>query len=148
METKKFEVVEVEERSCIVKRVKALHDFNTLCGTVHAGEIGGIVNGEHNLSQDGSCWIYAGAKVLGIAYVENDAVVFDSATILGRSVISGKAVVRGKTEIYDDAKISGNTELYGRTRVYGRVTVLGSCRFRDALIKGDGFIVGEILING
>jgi hypothetical protein len=47
-------------------RVVALKDF----GNVKAGDIGGWVESEHNLSQEGDCWVY------GDAYVCDDAQVY------------------------------------------------------------------------
>ena len=44
-------------------RIKALIEF----GNVKAGELGGFVEKEENLSQDGNAWVYDNARVYGDA---------------------------------------------------------------------------------
>ena len=50
-------------------RIVALKNF----GNVQKGAIGGYVESMNNLSQEGNCWIYDDAKVIGMAYVEDNA---------------------------------------------------------------------------
>ena len=50
-------------------RIKALKDF----GSVKAGELGGWVEKEENLSQYGNAWVYGDARVYGNAWVCGDA---------------------------------------------------------------------------
>ena len=50
-------------------RIKALIEF----GNVKAGELGGFVEKEENLSQDGNAWVYGNARVCGDACVCGDA---------------------------------------------------------------------------
>ena len=70
-------------------RIQALKDF----GDVKAGDIGGWIESERNLSQNGDCWIYDEAKV------------FDDAQVFGDAKVSGNA------EVYYDAKVFDNTEI-------------------------------------
>ena len=46
-------------------RIRALRDF----GYVKTGDIGGFVESERNLSQDGDCWVSGNAQVYGNARV-------------------------------------------------------------------------------
>lgn len=46
-------------------RIEALRDF----GPIKAGDKGGFVQSDHNLSQEGCCWISGEAKVFGNAKV-------------------------------------------------------------------------------
>ena len=50
-------------------RIRALIEF----GDVKAGELGGYVEKEENLAQDGDAWVYGDAKVYGDAQVYGDA---------------------------------------------------------------------------
>ena len=50
-------------------RIKALVEF----GDVKAGELGGYVEKEENVSQDGNAWVYGDARVSGNAWVSGDA---------------------------------------------------------------------------
>lgn len=52
-------------------RIKALKDF----GDVKAGEIGGYIESENNLSHNGECWVYDDAKVFENAEVYGNAII-------------------------------------------------------------------------
>jgi hypothetical protein len=113
---------------------------------VRAGDVGGFVAREENLSQDGDAWI------------EGDARVFDDALVCGEALISGSARiyctsrVYGNARVYDKARVHGNAEVYGHAEVcdsaevgdnalvYGCVNVYNDTRvFGDARIyDGDG----------
>ena len=73
-----------------VYRLRALRDF----GDVRAGDLGGYVASERNLSQDGNCWVY------------------DNAEIWGNALIYGDAAVRNNARVYEDAQIGGNVQVY------------------------------------
>src|SRR3972149_11616617 len=64
-------------------RIQALIDFVTKAGCVVAGDIGGLVSGEHNLSQEGNCWIHGTAAVLDAASIFDNAQVFGNASVHG-----------------------------------------------------------------
>ena len=69
-------------------RIKALIEF----GNVKAGELGGFVEKEENLSQDGNAWVYDSARVYGDACVYGDARVCGDACVYGDA---GYATVHG-----------------------------------------------------
>ena len=69
----------------ILYRIKALSSF----GCVSAGDLGGFLESEKNLSQNGDAWVYGDARVYGNARVYGDA------------------------EVYGDARVYGNAEVYG-----------------------------------
>lgn len=50
-------------------RIQALRDF----GNVTKGDIGGYIESEKNLSQDGNAWVYGNARVSGDARVYGNA---------------------------------------------------------------------------
>lgn len=50
-------------------RIRALRDF----GTVNAGNLGGYVEHERNLSHDGEAWVSGDARVSGDAWVSGAA---------------------------------------------------------------------------
>ena len=71
---KKYEILKddyIELEGTILYRIKALKDF----GGIEAGQLGGYIEKEDNLSQDGNCWIYNGARVYGAAKVSGYAEV-------------------------------------------------------------------------
>ena len=82
---KKFELTTETITNAVGKklfRIKALVEF----GDVKAGEIGGYVEKEENVSQDGNAWVY------------------------GDTCVYGNAKVSGNARVYGDAMVSGNTD--------------------------------------
>ena len=70
---KKHELIPSDKQGLF--RVKALIDF----GDVKAGNVGGYVASERNLSQAGSCWVYGNARVYDNARVSGNARVYGTA---------------------------------------------------------------------
>lgn len=60
-------------------RIKALRNFSD----VITGELGGFIEGEHNLSTEGDCWVYGYGKVYGNARVSGSAEVYGYARVYG-----------------------------------------------------------------
>ena len=76
----------------VLHRIQALRDF----GRVKAGDLGGYIEKEDNLSHEGDCWVDDDAKVFGKARVYEHARVFDNAWVYG------------KARVFDDAEVCGN----------------------------------------
>ena len=68
---KKFELTtdSIKRNGVTLYRIKALIDFED----VKAGDLGGYVEKEENLSQSGNAWVYGNACVSGDACVSDDA---------------------------------------------------------------------------
>lgn len=88
-------VDKIEMRSHTLYRIRALKDF----GNVKAGDIGGYIEREENLSQKGKCWIYDNAKVYDNARVCDNAKVFGSARVFGRAEVCGNAKISKANDI-------------------------------------------------
>jgi len=83
---KKYELFQDDTaRQLGLYRIRALRDF----GDVKKGEIGGFVSSEHNLSQQGKCWIGSPASVTGEARVSDDAFVGGCVRLNGDWVVNG-----------------------------------------------------------
>ena len=106
-------------------RIQALRDF----GNVKEGDIGGYIESEKNLSQDGNAWVSGDARVYGNACVYGDACVY------GNARVSGNACVYGNAWVYGDARVSDNAQVSGDAWVSGNAQVSG-----DADIKTTGDI--------
>lgn len=87
----------------ILHRIQALKDF----GNVRKGELGGWIEKEENLSQEGNCWVYDEAMVFGNARVTGNAQVFGNARIYGDVQVYGNAWVYSNAQIYDLKIIGG-----------------------------------------
>ena len=96
-------------------RIKALVSF----GNVKAGDLGGYVERENNLSHEGKAWVYGDAEVSGDAEVFGDAKVSGNAKVFGDAKVYGKAWVSGNAKVFGDAWVYGNAEVSGNAEVYG-----------------------------
>ena len=75
-------------------RIKALISF----GNVKEGELGGFVEKEENLSNDGNAWVYGDAEVCGDARVYGNARVCGDAWVCGNARVCGDAWVCGNAD--------------------------------------------------
>ena len=155
---KKYKLTdEVNERG--LHRIIALRDIPR--HNVKKGDLGGFIESEENLSQDGDAWIeddtevfnnarvsenaliYGDANVFGYAQVYGDACVGDSACIYGDVRVSGDAWVFDNAHIYDTALVCENAHIYGNAQIYGNVCIYGNaCISGDAKVSsGKDYIV-------
>ena len=98
---KKYELTEetiMTDGNRKLHRIKALKDFSD----VKAGNLGGYVESENNLSQEGDCWIYDDAMVYGDAKVYDNARVFDNAQVYGSARVYRYSQVCDYEEVYED----------------------------------------------
>ena len=72
-------------------RIKAVKDFDS----IKAGEFGGWIENEKNLSQDDNAWIY------GDAMVFDNAEVYGNASVFGNAEVYGNAVIKGDAKVHD-----------------------------------------------
>ena len=98
----------------VVYRIKAVVDIP---GRAEAGELGGWIEKEENLSHEGRSWIYGDAVVCQKAVVRDDAIVAD------RAVISNKAVIAGNASVFGDAMVSCSAVVRDHARVYGAADI-------------------------
>ena len=109
-------------------RIRAARDFSN----VRAGDFGGFIESESNLSHDDDAWVYGNAQVYGNARVSGNAQVYGNAWVCGNARVSGNA------QVYDDAQVSGDAQVYGNARVRGNAQVSG-----DAWVCGDAQVSGD-----
>ena len=100
-------------------RIKALKDF----GNVNKGDLGGFIESEDNLSQEGITWVYDNARVFGDAKVSGDALVYGNAVVFGTVLVYGNALVRGDVQLYGNAQLCGNAQVSGDACIYGNAKV-------------------------
>ena len=80
-------------------------------GDVSKGELGGYIEKEDNLSQEGNAWVSGDARVYGNARVYGDARVSGDARVYGDAWVSGDARVSGNARVYGDAWVSGKLKI-------------------------------------
>ena len=102
-------------------RIRALKDF----ADVKTGDLGGFIQREENLSQDGLAWVYNDAKVYDNARIEDFARIYDYAKVCGNARIFGNAWVCDDAYVYDNAKVYGDALVYDYGCVGGDEEVCG-----------------------
>ena len=150
--TKKYELSNetIKIDGITLYRIKALKDFSD----VKAGDLGGWVEKEDNLSQMGDAWVYENAEVYGNAKVHGDAEIYRNAKVFGNAKIYGNAEVFGNAEIYGNAVISGNAKVFDNAQVYGDAIVYDNARVfgnakvcQGALVCGNAHVLGDAMVR-
>lgn len=124
-------------------RIRALRDF----GDVKKGDLGGFIEGEHNLSHRGKSWVYNNAMVYNFARVEDDAKVKNSAKLHGISLACEQAEIRNLADVGGRTKASGHARILDAAIINGG-TLLEYAEIKDAIIKGHVEIHGPADISG
>lgn len=148
----------------ILHRIKRLSD----------DKIGGWIEKEENLSQDGDCWvngtakIYEYARIYGNAQVNGQVNVCGCAEIYGNAKVYGSiyqyisdyaqiygnaqvyySEVSGHAKVYDNAKVYDWAWIYDRAKVFGNAQIYGRARvYDDAQVYGETKVLGYVSING
>lgn len=133
---KKYELT-TNTKMCFGRKlyqIKALKDF----GDVKAGDLGGYIEKEENLSQDGIAWVFdnacaydnarvaCNAYVCGNAYVYDNAQIYDGARIYDNVCVYGNAYVYGDAKVFGNACVCDNVEVFDNARVLGNAQVYGT----------------------
>ncbi|MEG9481649.1 hypothetical protein [Mannheimia indoligenes] len=150
----------VEYKGKTLYQIEALKDFEVKREhwvlSVKKGDLGGYIEKESNLSQQGNCWITPNVYVFDNAKVENDAFincickVRENSRVFGRvwllddhiktyeSDISGQAKVYGNAYICKAAlTMDGNTKIYGDAEViYTQLSLSDNAIFCGGDISG------------
>lgn len=144
---KKYEMTDetLVHRGHKLRRIRALSAF----GRIEAGAIGGWVEAEDNLSQQGLSWVGWNAKAYGEARIFEDAGVFGDAEVFENAQVCGHGWVCGDASVFGDAIISGDAEIYDDARVYDGAKVFENAKvFEQAEIHGQARIYDEANVLG
>ncbi len=170
-ELRKYELTDItmEYMGRTLHRIRALKDF----GGVEAGTLGGWIESENNLSQEGDAWIadnakvFDNAKVSDAALVADEALIYDDAEVCGNAWISctsrvfdgarvlDNAHVFDSAQVFNTAKVFGSAKIYNRARVFGNAKVFDNACVRDnasvfqnAQVSDNAVITGIASIYG
>ena len=126
-------------------QIKALKDF----GDVKAGDLGGYIEKEENLSHNGNAWVYDNVKVYDNAKVFRDAQVHGNALIYSNARVFGKAKVYGNTWVCGNALIYDNAQIYDVVQIYDNVRIYGDAQIYDnASVSGNASVFGDAQVLG
>ncbi len=141
-ETKKYELTSetLQYEGCTLHRIKALKDF----GPFKAGELGGWIESEENLSQANNAWVYGDSKVYEDAKVYDDAVICGNARVRGNARVFDNAMVCGKANVFGNARVYNEAKVHDRAGVFGNAWVFGNAELLDdATVFGNAEIFGN-----
>ena len=82
-------------------RIQAITSF----ASVVAGELGGWIEKEENLSHEGKAWVWENAAVYGDAVVSGNAWVSENAVVRENAEVSGNAMVRKNAVVSENAEV-------------------------------------------
>lgn len=125
-----------------VYRIQALKDF----ADVKEGDLGGYVSNARNLDQEGSCWVYDGAYLVGMSHVTDHAVIYSSKPdimcVVKDSVVGHYA--RIADSLVQNCDIKGQTEAV-RSNL-ADLKAMGKTRFGNAQLQSGSYF-GKTVVN-
>ena len=131
----------------VLHRIRALRDIPRF--GVKAGELGGFVEGEINLLQDGDAWVFCNANVYENACVYGDAKVSGDAWVYGDAKVSGDAKACGNAKVYGNSLVCDDAMVYDDARVYDNAKVRGYAKVYDnAKVRGYAKVCGYAKVYG
>lgn len=133
-------------REVVFHRIQALRDIPE--HNVIAGNLGGWVEHEGNLSQFGSAWVSENGAVFDGAVCMVGAHVTGNAWQYEFCVSRGKATLDGYAQQCGTSQISGNSYVGGSVTVAGDAYVWGEYRNNDEGVQlntgAHGYVVNEL----
>jgi len=124
----------------LLHRIQAVANF----GDVKAGDLGGWIESQVNLSQYGDCWVYNEAKVYGHAVVSGNARVSGDAQVYENARVHGEAYVCDCSEVFGNACVAEYARVYNNAKVFGYALIYDNAQVHgDACVSGGSRIFGE-----
>lgn len=130
-------------------RIRALVDIGR---DIKAGDLGGWIESERNLSQEDDAWVMGQATVMDYAEVMDHARVSGQARISDHARIFGNAWVSKQARISDYAEVSGcawvsdYAWITGHAWISDFARVMGQARVSGVFIRGYAKIIGQARI--
>lgn len=139
-----------------VYKIRALRSFMAypdIC--VKKGDIGGFVENEKNLSQEGICWIFEGSAVIenagiyDMASINGNSLIAGDAKIKGHAIVKGAAIITGSSLVEDSARILDHSNIYDHAAISGDACICGhSVVKHHARVCGNAEMSGTSCIGG
>jgi len=132
---RKYEITDIAHPyNPTLHRIKALIDIPGR--GVKAGDLGGYIQSESNLSQDGDCW------------VTDNGYVSDNGRVTGNGWVTGNGKVTDNGRVTDNGWVTGNGRVTGNGTVSGNGWVAGNGSVTDnGRVTDNGWVFGNAVIK-
>jgi hypothetical protein len=151
---KKYELVPDQQiivSGTTLYRIRALKDF----GNVKAGNLGGFVASERNLSQLGNCWVADDAMAYDEAVISGDAQLYARGRAYGRGRVSDRGQVLGNAQVFENGWVFKNGVAFDNAKIFGAAQVRDnglaygdSEIFDNVRVLDDGQVCGHTRLSG
>ncbi|BFH14540.1 hypothetical protein J6TS7_44530 [Paenibacillus dendritiformis] len=121
-------------------RIRAVRDF----GNVKAGDLGGWIESENNLSHEGKCWVYDDSAVFGRGLVCNNAKIMNNSSVYDNSLVSDSAII-DNSDVFGSAKVEYHARVEDRSWVYKHACVTGYTQVCRSEIGNYAYIRGDVV---
>lgn len=139
MSDRKYELITSTKITLDGKRLyrpKALKSFACQWRKVKEGDIGGFIQSENNLSQEGTCWVF------------DKAIVYDQARVTGDAMVSCEAKISDKVEVSEKARVTGSAAVRRNAKICGNSIVSEYATITDYAVVADASVIsGETVIK-
>lgn len=126
-------------------QIQATKDFTRADGfKVKKGDLGGFIQSEQNLSQDGLCWLDETSCALHSARILDDALALNGSILRDSSVLCEKTTLKDST-ICGKASISGESQIKSSS-IADEAIIQDRCLICDSFVGDNAIISGEAKI--
>jgi carbonic anhydrase/acetyltransferase-like protein (isoleucine patch superfamily) len=142
----RIQKVEYNHGRCRLALLRQIVAKRNIRPDVAIGTVGGWIERESNLGENGSCWIYPDC------YVCDYAVVADESTIRDYSSITGHATVIGESRIWGNVHISGAALVEDASLLYNVIAtdnavIKGACASRNVSLYDNSVVEGRVYLR-
>ena len=130
-EKKEIRIFNPDMTLITVYRIIAMKNFDN----VMKGDLGGWIESEINLSQEGLCWVYDESVVYGKAKIEKNAKVIDDSTVCDYATVTENSTITRMSKISDTSIVSGNAQI-NNSSILGESEILGNAKVVNSFICG------------
>ena len=113
----KYKITDIEMywHGRILHRIESLKDFILINGKeIRKGDLGGWIESENNLSQEGSCWIYDECMMYENARRSENSIGY------GNSHQFDNSQQYGNSQQFEDSRQSGDSQQFGNSIQFGK----------------------------
>lgn len=126
-------------------RIRALIDF----ANVKAGDIGGWIEKEDNLSHRDNCWVYGNGIVCDNGLVRDNGMVCDNGIVCDNGVVCDNGLVGGCGIVCDGGVVCENGLVRDNGKVYDNGMVFGNGIVCDnGLVRDNGVVCDNGMVYG